>query len=265
MYEILKKGESPIIESNLFYEGDTSIIYKLGNELYKIYTKKEPFKRQVLDYLIKRKDIYGNIAVFPKAKLKLEDNYGMKMDYIESTDLLSYMKQKSFSTNELIRILRIASSNLKQLNAEKIRFSDLHHHNIVIRKDGYPMFIDLDDAVVDTYPSYHIACMVRNLHEIGQRFDYEDKLINEGNLDCECLYLMLLDYIFKEAIERNDRKTFIRKISELEPYTNKIFIETCKELKRDETVIGFPHYVGDFLTEENANGLKQFVKERTKK
>ena len=176
MYEVLKRSEGPLLEENLFYEGDTSIIYKVNNLLYKIYLKKEAHKKSILDYLIENYDELKGIAVPPKCKLKLEDNYGMKMNYIESIDFLSYLRQ-GISADEMVRIIKILSTNLKKINKLDIHFPDLHHHNIIIDKNGYPLYIDLDDASVKNYASAHICIMGRTLHRVDDKgYDYEGEL-----------------------------------------------------------------------------------------
>ncbi len=259
MYEELEISKYPLIERNIFYRGDTSIIYKTGNILYKIYLKKEPHKRDILDYLINKYDLISNIAVLPIKKLMVNDNFGMKMNYIESIDFLSYIKSDNFSIDEMIRILKILSDNLKKINKEHIHFSDLHHHNIIIDINNYPLYIDLDDACCDKFGSSHICVMSYRLHELQNKdYIYEDDLIRYGNLDCECLFLMLLDYIFNESIEKYDYVSFQRKISDLSTYIDGEFINLASKLKRDDKEISYPYYVGDYLDEKTIRKIKQF-------
>lgn len=264
MYEVLKRNEGPLLKENLFYEGDTSVIYKVNNLLYKIYLKKEAHKRSILDYLIENYDELKGIAVPPKCKLKLEDNYGMKMNYIESTDFLSYLRQ-GISPDEMVRIIKILSTNLKKINKLDIHFPDLHHHNIIIDKNGYPLYIDLDDASVKQYASAHICVMGRTLHRVDDKgYDYEGELIASGDLDKECLVLMLLNYMSDCQMENKDYDSYCRYLERIKKYFDKDFIDLLYMLRENEKsleVNKFPYYIGDYVHEDFPQVLTKMRKE----
>lgn len=267
MYEILKKGSFPLIESNSFYKSDTTEIYKVEDTLYKLYLKKDPFKRQVLDFLIAHYDELKEISIPPISKLKIDDNYGLKMLYVESEDFLSYIKNGKIPPEEMVRIIKILSDNLKIHNKLGIHFSDLHHHNILIREtDKYPLYIDLDDATVGNYPSTRICKMAHRLHNVKNKtYEYEGDLIKYGNLDQECLVLMLLNYIYDKSLERLPYDEFQRKIERLSPYFENDFLTVAASIKQpDDTkiVIPYPHYIGDFITNESFPSAIQKVKRR---
>lgn len=253
MYEILQKDERPLLKENLFYEGDTSIIYKENNLLYKIYLRREAHKRSILDYLIENYEKLMEIAVPPKCKLKLEDNFGMKMNYIESTDFLSYLR-KGITPEEMTRIIKILSDNLKKINDLDIHFPDLHHHNIIIDKKGYPLYIDLDDATVKQYASAHICVMGRNLHRVEDKgYEYEGDLIKNGDLDKECLVLMLLNYMAGCQMENKDYDSYYKYIEKISKYFDNDFINLLYMLRENENNIEvnkFPYYIGDYIQED---------------
>lgn len=264
MYEILKYDKWPLLKENLFYEGDTSVIYKIDNLLYKIYLKKEAYKRSILDYLIENYDELKEIAVPPKCKLKIEDNFGMKMNYIESTDFLSYLRQ-GISPKEMIRIMKILSTNLKKINALDIHFPDLHHHNIIIAKNGYPLYIDLDDASVKQYTSAHICVMGRTLHRVDDKgYDYEGELIKHGDLDKECLVLMLINYVADCQMENKSYDSYCRYLERIKKYFDDKFINLLYMLRENEKnmeINKFPYYVGDYIQEDFSDIVKKFRKE----
>ncbi len=267
MYEILKNNEKPLLKENLFYEGDTSVIYKANNLLYKIYLRKEKHKRSVLDYLIEHYDELKEISVPPKCKLKLEDSFGMKMNYIESIDFLSYLRQ-GISPEEMVRIIKILSSNLKKINNLDIHFTDLHHHNIIIDKNGYPLYIDLDDASVKQYNSAHICVMGRTLHRVSNKgYNYEDDLIKNGDLDKECLVLMLLNYIADCQMENKDYDSYYRYLVRIKKYFDNDFINLLYKLRENEESLEinkFPYYVGDFIEDDKFHEILVKVREDIK-
>ena len=264
MYEILELHKEPLTKENIFYEGDTSRIYKVDDLIYKIYYKKEPFKRHILDYLIEHYDDLKDISTPPMNKLKVDDNYGMKMRYVDSIDFLSYL-EKNISPEEMVRILKILSNNLKKINALSIHFSDLHHHNILIRKDGYPLFTDLDDASVKDYGSTHICVMAHLLHNVGEKnFQYEDDLIRYGNLDQECLTLMLLNYMMNRAMERLSYDEFNKELDIISKYFNNDFMKVITSIKdKDDNTIITPYnyYIGDYIDDKVIEGISK-VKRR---
>lgn len=267
MYEILTKGEHPLVEKLSFYKGDTSEIYKVDDLLYKIYLKREPFKRHILDYLIHHHDELKPFSTPPIRKLKIDDMYGMKMRYVDSVDFLTYLRSKDVPPKEMVRILRILSDNLKEINSLGIHFPDLHHHNILIRKsDNYPLYTDLDDASVGEYPSTHICTMAHLLHNVKNKsYQYEGELIHYGNLDQECLVLMLLDYMFDRSIERLSYDEFQRKIDELQPYFESDFLQIASQIKDhddNQIVNPYPYYLGDYMTEPSFIQAVQKVKRR---
>lgn len=267
MYEILSKGEHPLIEKHSFYKGDTSEIYKVDDILYKVYLKREPFKRQILDYLITHHDELKPVSTPPIRKLKIGDNYGMKMRYVEADDFLTFLRTKEVPPEEMVRILKVLSDNLKVINSLGIHFPDLHHHNILIRKkDNYPLYTDLDDATVGEYPSTHICTMAHRLHNVKNKsYQYEGELIHHGNLDQECLVLMLLNYMFDRSIERLPYDDFQRKIEELTPYFTNDFLTIVSQIKDkddNQIVTPYPHYIGDYMTEPTFVQAVQKVKRR---
>ena len=154
-YEILTPSSRVLRKENLFFDGETSLIYKDKDLLYKLYLKKEPHRREYLDYLIEHYDSLKEYSIPPLSKLKYENNYGMKMRYIEGMDFYDYIRS-NISPEEFIRILKILSKNLRRLNELNIIYTDLHHHNIIIRiEDNYPIYIDLDDTNINNQGSNH--------------------------------------------------------------------------------------------------------------
>ena len=265
MYEILQSNKEPLLDKNIYYKSNTSIIYKKDNYLYKIYLKKEPFKRHVMDYLIENYELLKEISIPPKNKLKVEDNYGLKMDYYESIDFYKYIDR--IDTKEFIRVLKLLSDNLKIINNLGICLTDLHHHNILIGKDGTPKYIDLDDARVNEYDSTHICFLVRNLHNVEEKgYDYEDKLMKEGHLDREALTLMLLDYIFDRAVEKYNYQQYQEKIDEIENIFSKKIIKIFRELKDkddDYNINKFNYYIGDYLNNNTINKIRRLKHENS--
>ena len=51
MYRLIE-GQDILSVNNRWYDGDTSTIYKQDDLLFKVYKKKEPYKRYILDILI---------------------------------------------------------------------------------------------------------------------------------------------------------------------------------------------------------------------
>lgn len=267
MYEILTKEKEPLIKENCFYIGDTSEIYRVDDILYKVYLKKEPFKRHILDYLIEHYDELRPYSIPPLGKLKIDDKYGMKMRYVDSIDFLTYLRTEKVTPAEMARIIKILSDNLKPINDLDIHFSDLHHHNILLRqKDLYPLYIDLDDAVVKDYGSTHICVMSHRLHNVEKKsYEYEDDLIRYGNLDQECLTLMLLNYIMNKPMERLSYDDFHREIEKISPYFSQKLIQAMIDLKdKDASTIITPykHYIGDYIETDCFVESMQKVKRR---
>lgn len=262
-YEILTPSSRVLKKENLFYDGDTSLIYKDKDLLYKLYLKKEPHRREYLDYLIEHYDSLKEYSIPPLSKLKYENNYGMKMRYIEGMDFYDYIRS-NISPEEFIRILKILSKNLRRLNELNIIYTDLHHHNIIIRKgDNYPIYIDLDDTNINNQGSNHLSIKTYHLHNLEQKdYNYEDELLKYANLDRECLIMFFLDYLVRKSIEKLSYSDYRNYIERLKDYFDKDFIDAIKELKpRDDntTIIKYPYYIDEFLDDEEkvASGIKK--------
>ena len=262
MYEIVDNNSEILDKNNLFYDSDTTLIYKLDNYLYKLYKKKEPHKRRILDYLIENYDNIKSYSIPPLNKLKYQDNYGMKMHYLDGIDFLDYSRQ--VSPKEMVRQLKILSKNLKELNKLNIKLTDLHHHNVLVRKeDNYPLYIDLDDANINELGSCHISYKSFYLHDCGNKdHDYRRKLIRYGNLDRECLFLFFMDYIIHKPLEKLSEIEFKDSIDKyFYDYFDKDFINALKELKdkKDNNDIKkYPYYIDDYLNDEESivNSIK---------
>ena len=250
MYFQCSLGHGVLSNDNLYYSGDTSLIYLHNNLLYKVYLKKEPYKRKVLDILIS-KDNLRNIGVLPIKKLVTDTNqYGMIMHYIpNAVTFRKYLQNNHVSLDTMLNIMITLSDHLKLINKEKIHFSDLHHNNILIDEYHNPIYIDFDDAVVDGYNSTHICALAYNLHNVQDKsYEYEDKLINYGNLDQECLFIMLLNYLLDIYIEKQSYDNFNYIVKWLNKYFPSDFIKAIKALKTlGDEVIPYQYYVGDFI------------------
>lgn len=264
MYYSLEEGIGILNKNNLWYEGDTSTIFKDGNLLYKIYKKKEPFKRHVLDILIANENL-RDIGVLPISKLITNKNQlGMIMRYIpHSVTFRKYLQYYDVTVDNFIDILITLSDNLKKINAENIHFSDLHHNNILIQENGMPLYIDFDDAVVRNYNSTHICCIAHTLHDVSNKsYQYEGDLIKYGNLDQECLFIMLLDYLLGTYVERKNLIDFKAMVTKLSNYFENDFLIAIDSLKSEGTnIIPYQYYVGDFLkdskTREKCKSLRR--------
>lgn len=250
MYLICEEGKEPLSKKNLWYDGGTAKLYLQDKLLYKIYEKEEPHRREILDILIQN-DTLREIGVLPKKKIKTTSGkYGMIMNYInESMTLREFLKDREVSLDDLMSILIILSDNLKLINKEGIHFSDLHHNNILIKKDGYPLFIDFDDAVVDPYNSHHICRISYELHDVKEKgFEYEGVLIQKGNLDRECLFIIFLNYLMNDYVERYSYKKYKDMMNILMEYLPGDFIDAIRQLKtKGMEIIPFPYFIGDFL------------------
>ena len=250
MYLICEEGKGPLAEKNLWYDGETAKLYLQGQLLYKIYEKPEPHRRAVLDILIQNHTL-RDVGVLPKRKIKTTSGkYGLVMNYIEeSVTFRQYLKNEQVPLEKMISILTILSDNLKRINQEGIHFSDLHHNNILIKKDCYPLFIDFDDAVVEPYSSHHICRIAHELHEVKKKgFDYEGNLIRWGDLDRECLFIMLLDYLVNDYVERYSYSKFDTLAKVFATAFPEDFIKAVRQLKtKGKEILPFPYFVGDFL------------------
>lgn len=253
MYLNFLEGEYPLLKENIWYTGDTSIIYKVDNMLYKMYLKKEPYKRYIMDILISNNNL-RDIGALPIEKIKTNlGNYGITMEYIpNSITFWKYLKSKNPSTEDIINKLIILSDNLKRINKEDIHFSDLHHNNILIREDGYPIYIDFDDAVIKEYTSSHICCMAYYLHEVNLKPKrYKAELIQYGDLDKKSLLIMLLNFILNEEVEKKSYYDFKRMVEKLSDYFPNDFLTAIDKLKSESNIIiPYEYYVGDFLKHE---------------
>lgn len=254
MYIECMEGEGFLKKENLWYESNTSNIYKEDDLLYKIYTKEEPFRRQVLDILIANTSL-RDIGVLPMQKIRTNlGNYGMVMQYIpKSITLRKYLESHQFSMDELMKLFIILSDNLKKIHAEDIHFSDLHHNNILISQNNIPLYIDFDDAVVKNYSSNHICCMVHSLHEVKSKGTaYKQELIRYGNLDMESLFVMFFNYILNAHIEYKNEKEFQIMVEGLSFYFPDELLIAVSALKNNSLdVIPYPYYIGDFLKNKN--------------
>lgn len=250
MYLICEEGKGPLSEESLWYDGGTAKLYLQDQLLYKIYEKPEPHRRAVLDILIQNHTL-RDVGVLPKKKIKTtSEKYGLVMNYIDgSVTFRQYLKNKRVPLERMISILIILSDNLKRINQEGIHFSDLHHNNILIKKDGYPLFIDFDDAVVEPYSSHHICRIAHELHEVKEKgFDYEGDLIRWGNLDRECLFIMLLDYLIDDYVERYSYSKFNALVKLFSTDFPEDFMGAISQLKtKGKEILPFPYFVGDFL------------------
>ena len=254
MYIELEEGIDPVVDSKKFYTGDTSVIYKDDDLLYKIYLRQDPHKRHILDYLISINDKLSDIASMPINKLKLDNKYGMTMKYIDSYGFYKYFLYDN-DAEEYLRKMKILSDNLKTINSYDIVFTDLHHNNIVIdRQSNNPIFIDLDDARVKDYESRHICYLVWNLHNIKKKgHDYQKELLAKAYLDRESLALLTLNYLTKSEVEKLSYDDYQRKISEFEHDFNKDVINAFRELKireDDNRIPLYKYYIGDYIDDE---------------
>lgn len=258
----------PFTNQNLFFSSDTSNIYKINDTLYKIYLKYDPYKNNAIDYLIKKREYLEEISIPPSNKIIVDNKLGIEMKYIPSIDFLNYINNNILNFDSIIEKIKILSDNLKIINRQHIHFSDLHHHNIIIDKNDYPIYIDLDDACCNGDGSNHICAMSHNLHELKNKsFELEDDLIKYGNLDCECLTLMLLDYILGYSIENKSYDEYHKIIDKISKYTNSNIINLFSNLKKiDDKDISFLYYVGDYLDNKTISELKILKKDlrRTK-
>lgn len=252
MYLECEEGNGVLRKENIFYDGNTSTIYKNDNLLYKIYKKREPYKRSVLDILIANETLrtYG---VLPNRKIRTNlNNYGMVMKYIPNTiTFREYLKNYNILLDEMIDVMITLSDNLKIINSENIHFSDLHHNNILITKEKIPLYIDFDDAVVKEYGSTHISAIAYNIHEVANKSSqYEDDLIKYGNLDQESLFIMFFNYLLGISLEKKNKLEFYGIIKKLGDYFPTNFVEAIYSLKTTEIIKPYKYYLGDFLKED---------------
>lgn len=255
MYLELEKGKGILSEENLFYKGDTSVIYRDKEFLYKIYLRPEPCIRQKLDILISNENL-RDVGILPIRKIKtIDGSYGMVMRRVrESYTYLSYQKNKP-SLDNVIDNMIILSDGLKRINNENIMFPDLHHNNILFDGKGYPWYIDFDDAVIGEYYSNHICHICRNIHEITTLDrEYERNLMRHGNMDREALYILFLDYLLGIKVEELKKNDFLELLDRLSDYFPLEFIDTIKELKKlDPNDVSYQYYLGDYLKDESIN------------
>ena len=268
MYEIITKDNPIIRKENIFYTSNTSQIYKYNDLLYKFFLKKEPHKREILDYLIANYELLKDISIPPLNKIKYENKYGIKLHYFDGYDFYELLKQ-NVSPENFIKILKTLGQNLKKLNQLEIVLTDLHYHNILIsKKNKYPFYIDLDDSNIKNIGSLNISSKSYNLHNVKLKgYDYKKNILKYGNLDRECLYLMFLDYISDIALDKLSYNKYQEYIDSIKEFFNKDFIDSLKELKPKETdlsIIKYPYYIDDFLIDEEKiiYGIKK-VKRRT--
>ena len=262
-YENLHFNRFPLESSALFVEGDTSIIYRQGDILYKVYTKSEPFRRQKLDYLLSVSDQLKFYSAPPLKKLRVDDCFGMKMEYLDGIDFLKYLSSNP-NIDDVFRIIVELSNRLKIINGLDIHFSDLHHHNILICHD-VPYYIDIDDASIKNFGSCHISYISHSLHELeGKSYEYEDDLIRYGNLDMESLSIFLLDFILHEYMEKKSYDEFQRIVQSMSSYISESLLDVFSRLKNQEKslVTIYSDYIGDYLDLNNREGIKRFIKEK---
>lgn len=265
MYEDLVRGVDPIIDSRLFYQGDTSLIYKKDNYLYKIYLKKEPNKRYILDYLITNYNELKDISAPPINKLRIEENYGMKMQYINSIDFLKYLRQNP-DISDFMNKMSILSNNLKTMHKLEIHFTDLHHHNILISDKGYPLFIDLDDASIGEFCSTHICATSRVLHKVQEKgLDYEYQLMKNGDLDNESLALMFANYLFSKETQNMKRVEYFNLLDTYSKDLDMDLVRVLFELRKNEDsrkIVKYPYYIGDYISTSSVKSLQK-IKRRS--
>lgn len=252
MYLELNNGEGILSEDNIWYEGDTSTIYKQEDLLYKIYLKKEPHKRHILDILIDNTSL-REIGALPIQKIKVDNGYyGMVMRYIPNTrPFLKYSRSKN-DVNDLINMFIVLSENLKKIHLENIKFSDLHHNNILLTQNLKPYFIDFDDAIVGEYSSQHICCMCHFLHELeGKDYDFISHVIKDMNLDREALIIMFINTLLGLEIEKLSEVEYYKLIDSLSKNFPNDFIKILEQLKKNALLdIPFEYYLGDYLVQE---------------
>lgn len=254
-YIDLIEGQGVLARKHLWCENKTSTIYKDGNFLYKIAIKSNEHYRNKLDLLLNNRDL-NDVGALPIEKIRTNlGKYGLKMNYLNNTKTLwACLRENRINPEDMISIMIIASDNLKKINNRKIKFSDLHHNNILIDNNMNPYYIDFDDAVIEDYSSNHISCMSYDLHEVDKKSrSYRDQLIKDGNLDRENLFIIFLNYILKVNIEKKKFLEFQDLLDDLDQKFPDDFVQAISELKRyhSNEVIPFNHYLGDYLKQDS--------------
>ena len=258
MYLELEEGKNILSTENLWHKSETSEIYKYNDLLYKIYLKKEPNKRFILDELIKIENI-RDIGIIPIQKIHTDTNkYGSVSRYKPNTQTLYSFLKKDCDIEFLIDLFIILSNNLKRINNEKIRFSDLHHNNILIDENNYPWYIDFDDAVVNNYFSNHISVMTYFLHELNLDNSNKQYIIDNKNLDRESLVIMFMNAMLNIEIEKLSYYGYNNLLDKISIYLPSKFLVSLEKLKRYAVNDGmYEDYIGDFLADnEVKNGCK---------
>lgn len=253
MYLELTDGKGILNRENIWYEGDTSIIYKQGNLLYKIYLKREPHKREILDILVRNESL-RKIGALPIQKIKVNTgNYGMVMRYIPNTKTYLKFSKTNFDIDNFLNLFITLSKNLKKIHEENIKFSDLHHNNILINDNFEPYFIDFDDAIVENYTSQHICCMCRFLHELEDKsHDFISHVIKDMNLDREALFIMFVDTLFNVEIEKMNEYEYYKFLDFISSSFPEHFINILESLKKNALLdIPYEYYLGDYLISED--------------
>lgn len=254
-YQYLIEDEGILAKENLWYSSDTSKLYKVEDNLYKVSIKHEPFYRHKLDYLLAIHDL-DHIGPLPQEKIKTNlDHYGFRMKYLPHTKTLwTLLKEDKITPEEMINTMIILSEYLKEIHRHKIKFSDLHHKNIVLQRGSMrPFYLDFDDAVIDKYSSCHISCMSYNLHDLEETSDeYKDRIIKDANLDRENLFIIYLNYLLQEDITRKTYEEFQYLVDILSKVLPNDFVQVISTLKPKNNleIPIFEPYIGDYLKEE---------------
>ena len=115
---------------------------------------------------------------------------------------------------------------------------------------------------MDPYNSHHICRISYELHDVKEKgFEYEGDLIQRGNLDRECLFIIFLDYLVNDYVERYSDEEFKDMINIFAAYLPVDFISAIRQLKtKGMEIMPFPYYIGDFFKDsefkEKCNLLK---------
>ena len=140
----------------------------------------------------------------------------------------------------------------------------MHHNNILLRPNGNPLIIDFDDAVVDKYTSIHSSYMAYCIHDIKSKGNlYKEEIIKNGNLDRENLFIILLDFLLNEKIEKKNIYEYYQMLDMLRTYFPDDFVNAISKLKTEGLeVIPYEYYIGDFLKGEEIKEGCVKVKEK---
>lgn len=140
MYIELESTSEIFQFDNLWYMGNSSVIYKEDDLLYKI-----------LDILISNNSLC-DIGVLPIDKIIIDGEfYGMIMKYIPNTKtFLSYSKG-NIKIDDLIELFIVLSNNLRIIHNNNIKIPDFHHNNILLTEDLRPYIDSYQDSYTDAF------------------------------------------------------------------------------------------------------------------